>query len=56
MFPLLLILLICTANFAIGFGLAMHNGHGPPSLPLVGGLISRMKSRGESKANGHEAH
>ena len=34
MFALLFVLMVCVANFAIGFGLAVHMGHGPPGLEL----------------------
>ena len=34
MIALLFVLMICVANFAIGFGLAVHMGHGPPGLEL----------------------
>jgi hypothetical protein len=37
---MLLVLFVCLGNFALGFGLAAHLGHGPawaelPSLPAV---------------------
>ena len=34
MIALLFVLLVCFANFAIGFGLAVHMGHGPSGLEL----------------------
>ena len=34
MFALLFVFLVSVANFAIGFGLAIHVGHGPPGLEL----------------------
>ena len=34
MIALLFVLMVSFANFAIGFGLAVHMGHGPPGLEL----------------------
>jgi hypothetical protein len=34
MIAMLFVLMVCFANFAIGFGLAVHMGHGPAGLEL----------------------
>jgi hypothetical protein len=45
---MLLILFICAANFAIGFALAVHMGHGPVELPLLKKLLGKSSSKAES--------
>jgi hypothetical protein len=48
MLAMLLIFTICAANFAIGFTLAVHNGHGPTELPLLKKLMSKSRPHAES--------
>ncbi len=48
MLAMLLILTICTANFAIGFALAMRNGHGPTELPLLKKFAKKSQPHAES--------
>jgi hypothetical protein len=43
MLAMLLILTICAANAAIGFLLAVYNGHGPTELPLLKKLLSKSR-------------
>lgn len=59
MIAMLLVLFICSANFVIGFALAMHLGHGPPSLGIPGleklteRLQSLAKPRGKNRESAH---
>jgi hypothetical protein len=55
MIAMLLVLIICSANFVIGFALAMHMGHGPPSLPSFDKLTKRLQSLAKRKAKSHES-
>jgi len=48
MLAMLLIFTICATNFAIGFALAVRNGHGPTELPLLKKLMSKSKPQAES--------
>jgi hypothetical protein len=43
---MLLILFVCLGNFAVGFVLAVHFGHGPPGveLPRVNEIRNRLRS------------
>jgi hypothetical protein len=46
MFAMLFIATVCLANFAIGFALAVHLGHGPPGwqLPKPDAIRTRLRS------------
>ncbi|HMC11420.1 MAG TPA: hypothetical protein VKH44_09025 [Pirellulaceae bacterium] len=58
MIAMLLVLLVTVGNFALGFGLAVHFGHGPTELELPtlnqirDGLRSllRLNSKGQSSS------
>jgi hypothetical protein len=43
---MLLVLFVCLGNFAVGFVLAVHFGHGPPGmeLPRVNEIRNRLRS------------
>jgi hypothetical protein len=43
---MLLVLFVCVGNFALGFGLAVHLGHGPPGieLPTLEQIRSNLRS------------
>lgn len=49
MFSMLFICFICAVNFAAGFALALHFGHGPKDHPLLKKLLG-------TKAPPVEAH
>jgi hypothetical protein len=45
MLAMLLVLLICVGNFALGFALAVHFGHGPNwKLPQAEDIRDRLRS------------
>ena len=46
MLAMLLVIMICVGNFAIGFGLAVHLGHGPAGmqLPTPDAIRTRLRS------------
>lgn len=56
MLAMLLIFTICAANFAIGFTLAVHMGHGPVDYGIPPALRNRLpgflRPRGE-KSHAH---
>lgn len=59
MLAMLLVLAIAVGNFALGFGLAVHLGHGPAwaGLPSPNAIRSRLQSvlkrKAKSKSEGH---
>jgi len=44
MIAILLVLFVSAGNFALGFALAMHLGHGPAELPFVKNLLGKQQS------------
>ena len=46
MIAMLLVLLVTAGNFALGFGLAVHLGHGPAGweLPTLNQIRDRLRS------------
>ena len=44
MIAILLVVLVGAGNFALGFALAMHLGHGPAELPLVKNLLGKPQT------------
>ena len=45
MVAMLLVLLICVGNFALGFALAIHLGHGPNwTLPRAEDIRDKLRS------------
>ena len=46
MLAILLVLMVTAGNFALGFGLAVHLGHGPPGyeLPTLNQVRKRLRS------------
>ena len=56
MFAIAFILLVALFNFGIGFGLAVHLGHGPPGveLPSPNSIRRRLMRRSSHSTNaGH---
>ncbi len=41
MIAMLLVLMVSAGNFALGFALAVHLGHGPAELPLLKTLFAK---------------
>lgn len=50
---ILLIFLVGLANFAIGFALAMHFGHGPAWQDLLKQIRPSAAAKSPAKAKGH---
>ena len=59
MVAMLLVLMVTFGNFALGFGLAVHLGHGPPGyeLPTLNQVRNRLRSllrlNGKSQSPSH---
>ena len=54
---MLFYLLVAALNFALGFALAVHLGHGPPGIDAASVIrllhTLRARLRGRSRAGGH---
>ena len=57
MIAMLLVLLVCVGNFAIGFALAVHLGHGPSwvGLPRAENIRDRLRSLLRLGGNDHRS-
>jgi len=55
MLAMLFILVVCLANFAIGFGLAVHFGHGPAGLELPTPEKLRLRLRSLLRLGGKQS-
>ncbi len=55
MLAMLFVLIVCFANFAIGFGLAVHLGHGPAGLQLPTPDLIRTRLRSLLRLGGKQS-
>jgi len=46
---MVLVVLVCAGNFALGFALAVYFGHGPTEVPFLKNLLHNRRQNADSR-------